>query len=172
MEYCVSYSVTLVLVPFVGSTSTEDIYVGTKQGIIFTPEELLMSVEEAVGIVTPEQVNIPLLSAIFCPIALRIVCTLLWRCALRAWANWRAGLMAIITIAASIAIIPMTIMSSMRVNPLRRRSRVETDPRTFLKCFIKNNCGDSTTTPPPWQYSNWKSRQTSRFDLEEIQRLP
>ena len=59
----------------------------------------------------------PLLSAILCPIAFKIAFRLLTRCESLAWANCLAGLMAIKTTAAKIAIMPITTKISIRVKP-------------------------------------------------------
>jgi len=59
----------------------------------------------------------PALSAAYCWIALRRAWTSELLLVLFAWANWRAGLMAISTMARRIARIPMTTRSSMRVKP-------------------------------------------------------
>ena len=81
-------------------------------------------------------VHTPLLSASRWPIAFNIALTLLMRWELRACANCRAGLIAMMTIAAKIAMMPMTTRTSIRVNP-----------RAFLNCFIElNNDHNNTQT--------------------------
>jgi len=59
----------------------------------------------------------PALSAAYCWIALRRAWTSELLLVLFAWANWRAGLMAISTMARRIARIPMTTRSSINVKP-------------------------------------------------------
>src|SRR3989338_5579434 len=71
-----------------------------------------------VAIQVASVVQIPLLSAILWPTALRRVLTLdhLW--VFLAWANCLAGLMAIITTVAKMAMMPITTKSSIKAKPL------------------------------------------------------
>jgi len=116
MVYPVLYELPFHAVPDVGSTGISDIYVGTIHGrMLYPPDDAIVVL--AFGSVPALQVNTPLLSAIFCPTALSTACMLLVLCVFRAWANCRAGLIAIMTMAASTAIMPITTRISIRVKP-------------------------------------------------------
>src|SRR5262245_30659442 len=78
------------------------------------PEPMVLEADVMVG---HEVLSMPLLSARFWPIAFRIVLRLAWRWVLRAWANCFAGLIATMTMAARMAMMPMTMRISMRVKP-------------------------------------------------------
>ncbi len=81
------------------------------------------------------QVKTPLLSAMFCPMALRIVETFDSRWVLRDWANWREGLMATTTIEAKMAMMPITTNNSIRVNPALERTCLLDVVIQFLFCY-------------------------------------
>ena len=108
----------------VGSFGKAGMYVGVRHERsspveVATPLNMLELATVRVGHVYIPKVpsKIPLLSAILCPTAFRIVFKLLVRWLFLAWANCLAGLIATITIAASIAIIPITTRISISVNP-------------------------------------------------------
>src|SRR3989344_8436743 len=108
-----------------GSDGMVEIYVGTTQGarskignvpVVAMVDEVVGIAPAAHGGVPPSK--IPWLSAIRWPIESRMARTLEVRWVSRAWENCRAGLMAMITTPAKIAMMPMTTKSSMRVKPL------------------------------------------------------
>ena len=100
--------------PVEGSTGNCGIYVGTKQARFTVLVPVLAIVEVAVEI---EAQRVPRLSAKFWPNAFKRALASLQRCAFLDCANWRAGLIAIKTIPASKAIIPITTRISISVNP-------------------------------------------------------